>query len=195
MRKTQIITGILFLSVSQIIFGLIFYPIISEEIRYRLIVNTVKQEEEPKVEAQDGEFKILIPKIDINAKVLPNINPFDKKEYLEALKKGVALAKGSSLPGKDGNVFIFAHSTDSPLNIQNYNAIFYLVSKLSAGDAIYLTYQGKYYKYIVENTKIVTSSEINYLNSNDKGKLLTIMTCWPPGTTLKRMLVFGRLAS
>lgn len=192
-KRTLIIAGITLLSLSQIIFGLVFYPIISQEVRYRLNSNSSYQEK-PKVAAENNAFKILIPKIDIRSEVLPNINPFDKKEYQEALKKGVALAKGSALPGETGNIFIFAHSTDSPINITNYNAVFYLVNKLGKGDEIFLTYQGKYYKYIVENTEIIDPKEINYLKSSDKGQALTLMTCWPPGTTLKRLLIISRLA-
>lgn len=194
-RRALIITGIILLSLSQLIFGLVFYPVISQEVSYRLQSwRGNLYQEEPKVVAESGEFKILIPKIDIRSEVLPNVNPFDKKEYLEALKKGVAHAKGSSLPGENGNIFIFAHSTDSPFNVQNYNAIFYLVNKLSPKDAIYLTFRGKYYKYIVERTKIVSPKEINYLKSPDQKSFLTLMTCWPPGTTFKRLLVISRLA-
>lgn len=98
-RRTLIIAGTTLVSLSQIIFGLVFYPIISQEVRYRLNSNSAYQEK-AKVAAEDNAFKILIPKIDIRSEVLPNINPFDKKEYQEALKKGVALAKGSALPGE-----------------------------------------------------------------------------------------------
>jgi len=193
-KRALIISGIILLSFSQIIFGLVFYPIISQEIHYRLN-NKSAYREEPKAAAENDQFKILIPKIDIASEVIPNINPLNKNEYLEALKKGVAQAKGSALPGENGNIFIFAHSTDSPFSVQNFNAIFYLVNKLIAGDSIYLTYQGRYYKYIVESTKIVAPQEIKYFKSSDKTPSLTLMTCWPPGTTLKRLLIFGRPAN
>lgn len=187
--------GILLFSLSQIIFGIVFYPVISMEIGYRIKAFAgSKTPQAPTVVPANGEFKILIPKIDIRSEVLAEVNPFDKKEYTEALKKGVAHAKGTALPGEEGNIFIFAHSTDSPFNISNYNAVFYLVNKLTSGDVIYLAYEGKYFKYIVEKTKIVGAKEINYLKSEGKEQLLTLMTCWPPGTSLKRLLIIARFA-
>ncbi len=191
-KKILIVSGILLFFISQIIFGLLFYPVISLEIDYhtKKLVGGKTVENNRVLPEKEG-FKIMIPKIDVRSEVLPGINPFDKNEYIPALKKGVAQAKGTALPGEEGNIFIFAHSTDNPLNVSHYNAIFYLINKLVAGDKIYLVYQGKYYRYVVESTKIVGAKEINYLKTQEKRRTLTLMTCWPAGTTLKRLLVTG----
>lgn len=187
--------GLIFLSLT--VFGLIFYQVISVEIRYRLKVffNQPNSFNQIASMSESEQFEITIPKIDVNSKVLANIDPYNKEEYLKALNKGVAHAKGSVFPGEEGNIFIFAHSTDSPFNISRYNAIFYLLSKLKKGDEIYLMYQGKKYKYIVSETKIVNASKVEYLQSSAKNKSLTLMTCWPPGTTFRRFLVFSNQES
>lgn len=179
---------------SLIISGLIFYPVISAEIQYKLKLN---QPVTPKVlgaSAQNGEriFDIVIPKLYISSPVLPNVNPFNKEEYLNALKEGVAHAKGSALPGEEGNVFIFAHSTDSPLNVSRYNAVFYLVNKLEKGDMVDLYYSDKKYQYKITDIKIVSADAVEYFKNKTREKTLTLMTCWPPGTTLKRLLIIGR---
>lgn len=193
--KVLIYLGVSLIALSQVIFAFVFYPAIINEINYYFQDSSSKQltkTEELKLPLNNNEFKIIIPKVDIYSVIIPNVNPFKKEEYLEALTKGVAQAKGSALPGESGNIFIFAHSTNNPF-IAQYNAFFYLINKLTAGDEIYLTYQNKNYKYIVENTKIINSSEVNYLNPETKKQTLTLMTCWPPGTTLKRLLVVSNL--
>lgn len=190
MNKRILISGIGLLSISLIILGMIFSPVISAELKFFF----KDKNYQVNVDIKKDEYNIIIPKIDAKAKVSSGIDPFNKQEYTAALKQGVAQAKGSSLPGKFGNIFIFAHSTDSPLNITQYNAIFYLLNKLNPGDEIFLMFNGKKYKYIVKNTEIADPSEIKYLKPEKKGFTLTLMTCWPPGSTLKRLLVQSYLA-
>lgn len=184
-KKLFILTGI--------ILTLAFYQVILLEIKYWL--KTTDRQATNQQVLTDEQFGIIIPKIDINAKVIPNVDPANKSEYLSALKKGVAHAKGSALPGETGNIFIFAHSTDIPLNVLRYNAIFYLLGKLEKGDEIYLTFQDQKYKYIVTSSKIVELSQTEYLRSQNKSKSLTLMTCWPLGTSFKRLLVISEQAA
>lgn len=191
-QRFLLLTGIAFVIFSQIILGAIFYPLISAEIKYRFR-NAETAFEFPAVDPLNQDFMLIIPKINLISKVLPNINPFNKTEYLKALNFGIAQAAGSALPNKKGNIFLFAHSTDSPININQYNALFYLINKLTSGDKIYLTYQGRKYEYVVDSTKIISPSEIEYLSPATPKQILTLMTCWPPGTTLKRLLVISHL--
>lgn len=139
------------------------------------------------------EFAIVIPKIAANSPILPNINPGDEREYLSALQHGVAHAAGTNFPGSGGHVFLFAHSTDYVWNVDAYNAVFYLLYKLEQGDEIYLYYQGRRYVYVMESNTVADPSQVEYLTRGTESELLTLQTCWPPGTTLKRLLVFARL--
>lgn len=184
------LTGLGLIVISLSLFGLIFYPVIAAEVQY--LFNNDSPNKAPVISRE--EFEITIPEINLKAQVFPDIDPFNKTEYLKALSKGVAHAKDSALPGETGNVFIFAHSTDLPVNVTPLNAVFYLINKLKPGDEINLSYLSKNYKYIVEGTKIVNSKEVNYLQEISTGRTLTLMTCWPPGTTLKRLLIISRLA-
>ncbi len=189
-----IISGITLIFTAFVIFGFIFYPIAIAETQYFL--NSINIEDfnfdQDQLLQNNQEFRITIPKLDLTSKVILNVDPYNKEEYLVALSKGVAHAKGSALPSNNGNIFIFAHSTSSPF-ISYYNAVFYLINKLDTGNEIYLFYQGKRYKYIVTEKKIIDSSEVRYLQTVEKGQSLTLMTCWPPGTSLKRLLVIARL--
>lgn len=140
---------------------------------------------------EDPNFSIVIPKIGANAKIIPNVNAGDEKLYLEALKKGVAHAEGTAFPGEGGHIFLFAHSTDYFWNVGNYNAVFYLLYKLEKGDEVNLFYQGKRSIYKIVEKRVVDPSQVEYLVRKSNKEFITLQTCWPPGTTLKRLLVFA----
>ena len=140
---------------------------------------------------QDPQFSIVIPKIGANARILPNIDTADEHIYLTALNKGVAHALGTAFPGEGGHIFLFAHSTDYFWNVGAYNAIFYLLNKLEDNDQINIYYQGQHYLYRVIGKRIVDPSQVEYLTGKTNREFLTLQTCWPPGTTLKRLLIFA----
>ncbi|MCA9371714.1 sortase [Candidatus Woesebacteria bacterium] len=137
------------------------------------------------------DFSIVIPKIAANAPIISNVNAGDEKEYLDALQKGVAHTKGTAFPGEGGHMFFFAHSTDYIWNVGTYNAVFYLLYKLETGDEINLFYKGKRYVYTVTGREIISPDEIDYIRKKTNKEFLTLQTCWPPGTTLKRLLIFA----
>ena len=139
----------------------------------------------------DPNFSVVIPKIDANARIIENVDVSNPDIYLAALKKGVAQAEGTAFPGEGGHIYLFAHSTDYIWNVGTYNAVFYLLYKLGVGDEINLFYKGQRYVYRVIGTKIVDPSEVSYITRKTNKEFLTLQTCWPPGTTLKRLLVFA----
>jgi LPXTG-site transpeptidase (sortase) family protein len=143
---------------------------------------------------KDTEFDILIPKIGANARIFPNVDVSNSNNFLPVLKQGVAHAAGTVFPGMQGNIYLFAHSTDNFWNVGRYNAIFYLLKNLTVGDQIVIYYQNKRYDYQVSETKIVDATDISYIvNGRTSGQeTLILQTCWPPGTTWKRLLVFAR---
>ena len=140
---------------------------------------------------QDPNFSIIIPKIGANARILSNIDASNEKIYLDALNKGVAHTLGTAFPGEGGHIFLFAHSTDYFWNVSTYNAVFYLLSKLKNRDEVDIFYQGQRYVYRVIGSEVVDPSQIQYLTRKTNREFLTLQTCWPPGTTLKRLLVFA----
>lgn len=141
----------------------------------------------------DTEFSILIPKIGATARVFANVDPSNEENFLPVLLNGVAHAQGSVFPGAAGNIYLFAHSADNFWNAGRYNAIFYLLKDLEEGDEIVVFYQGKRYNYFVDQTRIVPPEDTSFITQAKTGnEQLILQTCWPPGTTWKRLLVFAR---
>jgi LPXTG-site transpeptidase (sortase) family protein len=142
---------------------------------------------------KDAEFSISIPKIGASAKIFPNVDPSNPNEFLTVLQKGIAHAKGSVFPGMQGNVYLFAHSADSWWNVGRYNAVFYLLQHLKAGDEIVVFFDGKRYEYVVSQTMVSNPEDITLLTQAQGGeKKLVLQTCWPPGTTWKRFYVIAK---
>lgn len=141
----------------------------------------------------DTNFSVVIPKIGANEKITANVNPANGGEYLEVLKHTVAHAKGSALPGLSGTTYLFAHSADNFWDVGRYNAVFYLLKDLNVGDDISVFFNNKRYNYVVYDKKIVDPSEVGYLAANiGQGERVILQTCWPPGTTWKRLLIFAK---
>ncbi|OGE27596.1 hypothetical protein A2867_03770 [Candidatus Daviesbacteria bacterium RIFCSPHIGHO2_01_FULL_40_11] len=141
------------------------------------------------------EYGIVIEKINANAKVIPNVNPANEREYVEALKYGVAEALGSTPPGQPGNLYLFSHSTDAPWNIVRFNAIFYLLKELVPGDRVIIFYKNRRYDYVVFDKIIASPSDVSYLTNRYDSPILTLQTCDPPGTLLNRLIVRAKLVS
>lgn len=133
---------------------------------------------------------LTIPKIRAQAPIIENINPWNQSEYLTALKKGIAQAKGTALPGEKGTIYLFAHSFGTPWEITWYNTIFLRLNELQKGDGIEITENGKKYLYKVREKKEVWPNEVNYLLDTKKTQLI-LQTCTPVGTSLKRLLIFA----
>ncbi len=140
------------------------------------------------------QLSIVIPRIGVDAPIIPNVDPLNYRDYMKALKKGVAHAKGTYLPGEGGRSYLFAHSTNiDPRWVSRYNAVFYLLSKLKVGDKIYVWNNGTRLDYEVKEIKITGSDDTAYLSVEGRGDELILQTCYPPGTALKRLLVISEL--
>lgn len=140
----------------------------------------------------DPNFGIVIPKIGANSRVVANVDPTNETNYLAALRGGVAHAEGTGFPGGRNNIYLFAHSTDSFWNVGRYNAVFYLLKELENGDEIDVFYQNVRHIYKVVEKKVVSPGDVKYLTEQTAYEQLTLQTCWPPGTTLERLLVIAR---
>ncbi|OGC45907.1 hypothetical protein A2V49_02540 [candidate division WWE3 bacterium RBG_19FT_COMBO_34_6] len=133
-------------------------------------------------------FYLSIPKLNIDsAKVETNAKTLDPSTALGHYA-------GTSLPGEVGNSFIFGHSV-LPwfFNPKNYKTIFSTLDELEIGDEILVNFNNNKYKYIVESKEELNPKEVNplaelkpnYLNEST----IVLMTCSPPGTKLKRLLI------
>jgi sortase A len=204
-KDWRILLGGSLVAVALLIISATFLPLIGQEIGYYSQGDTL-----PKVEGAqernsqagnvspeevlvpvDEEFGIVIPKIRANSRIHADIDWQNAAVYQKALQTGVAQASGTSTPDMPGNMFLFSHSGVDFYEAARYNAEFYLLGKLTAGDEIDVFYKGQKYLYTVRETKMVAPSEVNYIQKQGEAKTVTLMTCWPPGTTYKRLIVIA----
>jgi LPXTG-site transpeptidase (sortase) family protein len=195
--------GTALLVLGVVLFLVVYYPILREEVGYGLRSTSAPLPAVERSASDDGDksvlvpvdsaFSIVIPKIGANVPVVQDVDPLDPSVYRVALAQGIAHAKGTKLPGESGNVFLFAHSSDDFLTRGRYNAVFYLLDKLSPGDRFTIAYHDRLYDYRVFDRKTLSPEQVEYLNAKSEENTVTLMTCWPPGTDAKRLLVFGVL--
>ncbi len=149
----------------------------------------------PTIPPLDQQFHITIPSIGIDSNIIANVDINNQKEYEASLKKGIAHAKGTALPGEDGGItktiFLFAHSTNATWNIATYNALFYSLKDMNVGDQIDILFWGEKYTYTVTDKKIVEPNDVAFLDPQMEKEQLILQTCWPPGTSSKRLLIFA----
>lgn len=177
--------------VGQSPFGQILKDQKNSQVSFRDVLTGEKQQI---LIPKDPLFSILIPKVGANEKVFPNVDPNNEREFLPLLYQGVAHAKGSVFPGIKGNIYLFAHSSDNFWDVGRYNAIFYLLKDLNVGDDIVVFFENRRYNYVVKESKVVSAADVSFLTKQQGAgdETLILQTCWPPGTTWKRLLVFAR---
>lgn len=170
-------------------------PLIIGEIRYQVVVEKKPEIARSKfsyvLSPNDNEMELIIPKIAVRTKVLTNIDPNKEEEYNSALTNKAAHAAGSSFPGQKGLIYLFGHSTNSIFNLNFFNPVFYSVKNLEKGDELSLLYQGKLYNYRIDDKKVVEADDLSNLQSDSNKEILILQTCWPPGTSWKRLLLIA----
>ncbi|MFZ5424489.1 MAG: sortase [Patescibacteria group bacterium] len=139
-------------------------------------------------------FYLTVPKLGIKDALVqtnsPDLSPDDwLGHYI-----------GSALPGEVGNTFIYGHSV-LPFfyNPRNYKTIFSTLHTLNIGDTFTINYNNKELNYVVEEKKDLLPKDVyplaewkpRYLNEST----VVLMTCSPPGTKLRRLLVQATLTN
>lgn len=113
----------------------------------------------------------------------------------EDLKKSLVHYLPQSLPGEYGNVVIFGHSTLPQLyNPKNYTTIFTYLPSLEKGDKIQVKVGENEYEYDVFDIFVVNPEDISVLDQSSDASYLTLITCVPPGTYWKRLVVRAKLS-
>ncbi|MGI6103484.1 MAG: sortase [Patescibacteria group bacterium] len=136
---------------------------------------------------------LVIPKIGVRAPIVWNSSS-DEKIMLANLQQGVAHYGFTSLPNDStGNVFITGHSSYYWWDKGDYKTVFALLDKLTAGDQAMLQYDGKVYVYTMRDNVTVSPSEVSVTDPTEQ-PTLSVMTCVPVGTSLRRLVVRFDLA-
>lgn len=112
----------------------------------------------------------------------------------ENLKKSLVQYAGTAFPGQFGNTVIFGHSTlPQFFNPQNYVSIFSTLPTLKKNDMVFVDFDGVEYRYQIEEMIEVSPDDISVLEQRYDRVSLTLVTCVPPGTYLRRLIVRARL--
>jgi sortase A len=77
---------------------------------------------------------------------------------------------------------------------EDYKKIFSTLPEIEEGDEVLVNIAGVEYLFLVETKKVVAPDDVSVLTPPTAGKYLTLMTCVPPGTSLKRLIVVCKLA-
>lgn len=131
-------------------------------------------------------FSISIPKIKIKSAIVSaqDIN----------LSNHLINYPGTAIPGDKGTSVIFGHSTLPQLfNPQNYKTIFANAYLLETGDTINVSVNGKGYVYKIYDISVVSPEDTSIFTQDLNDSFVTLVTCTPPGTTWKRLIIKSRL--
>lgn len=154
------------------------------------------------IEVYPPDMRIIIPRINQNVPVVgvKNDNLVARKwqdleaDIQKALRNGVIHYPGTALPGENGNTVITGHSSYYAWDPGRFKDVFALLHDVKNGDKIVVYFNQRKYTYEVSNIKIVLPKEVDVLGPTDFEQL-TLITCTPIGTNLKRLIVQARLIS
>lgn len=131
--------------------------------------------------------QIVIPKINVTAPII-FVDTRDEKTIQNNLTQGAVHYSGTAMPGEVGNSFITGHSSNFWWIKGSYNYIFLNLNKLTIGDQLKIYHNGNKYVYQVSEVKTVEPTDVSVLEQTST-PTLTLMTCTPPGTNWKRLIV------
>ncbi|MBI4058996.1 sortase [Candidatus Microgenomates bacterium] len=141
----------------------------------------------PEANSQIKYYTLSIPKLKISQATVEIAG--------EDLSKNLIHYKGTAIPGRVGNAVIFGHSTlPQFFSPTNYLSIFSTLPTLAKGDEIIVSYDGITYRFVISEMFEVAPTEISVLAQPNDKPHLTLITCVPPGTYLRRLIVKAELA-
>lgn len=148
------------------------------------------------------ENRLRIPALGVNAPIIEpslGLDALESKDWnaleeqvRDSLSQGIVHYPGTAAPGKIGNAFLTGHSSNVFWEKSEYNTIFALLPRLELGADIYVTYGQNEYHYRVIGKKEVPPSDVSILNQGNQ-KILTLMTCTPVGTAIRRLVLTAEL--
>lgn len=101
---------------------------------------------------------------------------------------------GTAIPGKNGTTVIFGHSTlPQWFDPKNYKSIFATLHTIQEGDLITAKVNGITYSYKVYSITITSPEDVNIFSQSFDQSYITLVTCTPPGTVWKRLVVRARI--
>ena len=135
------------------------------------------------------ESKIIIPKINLEAPLVFDVNTIEDKAVQKGLERGVLHYSTTPNPGEKGNSVIFGHSSGNILNKGKYKFAFLLLKSVDVGDTFIVQRDGKRFVYKIYNIYVTIPQDVSVLQTGDKPAMMTLITCDPPGTSSNRLII------
>jgi len=186
-RYLPLIAGIL---VFLFVFGFFNSPLLSTRIAYYLGKRVPAAQLDAKTitsPVSPDASQIIINSIKVSAPIV-----FESRDnesiFLQDLQHGVVHYPNTAVPGQEGNVAIFGHSSGVWWEAGDYKFVFTLLDKVQPGDKVFIDYKGVRYIYRVTSTEIVPPSDVAVLDQTN-GHNLTLITCTPVGTSTNRFII------
>ena len=138
--------------------------------------------------------RLEIPDLKIS---VPVIWTQDQNNFETDLQAGVVHYPGTAMPGQIGTAYIAGHSSNYAWAKGSYNRIFSTLGSLPNGSSFQLTLTDKSgqqvtYHYVTINKQQYSPTDQAQFANTGKS-IVALSTCWPVGSTAKRMVVFGQL--
>lgn len=146
-----------------------------------------------------GNNELWIPKLEKKSPIFWD-SPVDEATMQQNLKYGVVHYQGTVKPDERtengaGNIFISGHSSYYWWDEGKYKTIFANLDQMEVGDEVAIGYNDKAYIYKVVEKFEVSPDEVWVLDQNTQKPTLSLMTCVPVGTNLRRLIVKAELVA
>ncbi len=133
---------------------------------------------------------------DLKIKV-PLIWSTDPNNFDQDLQVGVVHYPGTAMPGEVGTTYIAGHSSNYAWAKGSYNKIFSTLGNMALNTSFKITVtqtNGKnaVFNYVVTKSQQYSPTDEAQFQNTDKS-VVALSTCWPVGSTAKRLVVFGTL--
>lgn len=144
---------------------------------------------------QDIPGKLSVPAYNIS---VPVVFTKDVKDFDKDLKNGVVHYPGTALPGQIGTSYISGHSSGYLWDKSAYKTVFAGLGNIQDGTSFTITVtlkngQQVIYDYtVVGRGEYAANDQAQFVNTADS--VVALSTCWPVGTTARRLVLYGKLA-
>jgi sortase A len=191
--RQHIVPPILGFGVMVLMYGVLNFPLLqAQSMHYisRYMPSQATSAVPSAAVAPSNKSQLTIASIGVKAPII--FEPSTNNSNIDyALRSGVVHYGSTALPGEQGSVAIFGHSSGLAWAPGDYKFVFTLLEKLKIGDSILLDYKGVRYIYEVSGSEVVRPTDMAVLKQTDKSELLLI-TCTPVGTSQSRLVIHAK---
>ncbi len=138
--------------------------------------------------------RLQIPSLNVDA---PLIYSQSTENFDKDLLNGVIHYPGTAMPGQIGTTYISGHSSNYPWVKSNFNHIFTHLGDLAVNKSFSIVVtlnngkQATLHYVVTKSQQYSPTDQAQFANAGKS--VVALSTCWPVGSTAKRLVVFGEL--